>query len=283
MAAHTSDSDCDLVTHDLGANHGHGLALGWINFSWHDTWSRFIFWKVKFSQSTSGSTSQESDIVGNLEKTDSDGVECTVEFNHSVFGGQRFELVWSSNERMSGLFRNCLGDSFSESNVSVETSSDSGTSLGEFWKLSYLAFHSSDGHFQLMSIAWKFLTQSDGSSVLGVSSTDFDDVGEFQRLRIKKAITFFSSSLCMAVNPGRRTLWISSTVAMCMTVGKLSFDDWLLLTSSFGWTNLEPNLPPKSWMALFEMTSLAFMLDCVPEPVCQTTNGKWSSSFPWMT
>ncbi len=29
-------------------------------------------------------------------------------------------------------------------------------------------------------------------------------------------------------------------------------------------------------MARLEMTSLAFMFDCVPEPVCQTTRGKWS-------
>lgn len=32
-------------------------------------------------------------------------------------------------------------------------------------------------------------------------------------------------------------------------------------------------------MARLEMTSLAFMLDWVPEPVCQTTSGKWSTSL----
>ena len=36
-------------------------------------------------------------------------------------------------------------------------------------------------------------------------------------------------------------------------------------------------------MARLEITSLAFMFDWVPEPVCQTTSGKWSSSFPSMT
>ena len=33
-------------------------------------------------------------------------------------------------------------------------------------------------------------------------------------------------------------------------------------------------------MARLAITSLAFMLLCVPEPVCQTTSGKWSSSLP---
>ena len=31
------------------------------------------------------------------------------------------------------------------------------------------------------------------------------------------------------------------------------------------------------------MTSLTFMFVCVPEPVCHTNNGKWSSSFPSIT
>jgi hypothetical protein len=36
-------------------------------------------------------------------------------------------------------------------------------------------------------------------------------------------------------------------------------------------------------MALFAITSLAFMLDYVPEPVCHTTNGKLSFNLPWIT
>lgn len=34
---------------------------------------------------------------------------------------------------------------------------------------------------------------------------------------------------------------------------------------------------------LLAITSLLFMLDWVPEPVCQTTRGKWSSSLPSAT
>ena len=37
---------------------------------------------------------------------------------------------------------------------------------------------------------------------------------------------------------------------------------------------LEPITPPIISMARFEITSLRFMLDWVPEPVCQTTSGK---------
>ena len=69
-----------------------------------------------------------------------------------------------------------------------------------------------------------------------------------------------------------------------MAVGKVSLDDWLLLTSSLGCTGfLEPSSPPTISMARLAMTSFTFMLLCVPEPVCQTTSGKWSSSFPAAT
>ena len=66
-----------------------------------------------------------------------------------------------------------------------------------------------------------------------------------------------------------------------MAVGKVSFDDWDMLTSSLGWIGtLDPITPPAISMARLEITSLAFMLLWVPLPVCQTLNGNWSSSFP---
>ena len=60
----------------------------------------------------------------------------------------------------------------------------------------------------------------------------------------------------------------------------MSFDDCDLLTSSFGWIGVfEPISPPAISIARFEMTSLAFMLVCVPEPVCQTRSGKCASKL----
>ena len=57
-----------------------------------------------------------------------------------------------------------------------------------------------------------------------------------------------------------------------------------MLTWSLGCTGfLEPSTPPSISIARFEITSLAFMFDCVPEPVCQTASGKCSSSLPSLT
>ena len=67
-----------------------------------------------------------------------------------------------------------------------------------------------------------------------------------------------------------------------MPVGKVSFELWLLFTSSFGWINRSPSpsVFPARTCARFAITSFVFILLCVPEPVCQTTNGNWSLCLP---
>jgi hypothetical protein len=77
---------------------------------------------------------------------------------------------------------------------------------------------------------------------------------------------------------------IRRTPEMCMTVGKVSLDDWPMLQWSLGWTgSLPPRAPVRISLARPAITSLAFMLLWVPEPVCQTTRGKWSISSPAAT
>jgi len=66
---------------------------------------------------------------------------------------------------------------------------------------------------------------------------------------------------------------------MCIAVGNVSFELCDMLMSSFGCSNFSP----ASSFPRFAMTSFAFMLDCVPLPVCQTTSGKWLLSSPEIT
>ena len=76
----------------------------------------------------------------------------------------------------------------------------------------------------------------------------------------------------------------SSTAAIYIAVGKVSLEDWPRFTSSFGLIGfLEPSTPPAIWMARLAMTSLAFMLLCVPDPVWNTTRGNSWSHVPAMT
>ena len=57
-----------------------------------------------------------------------------------------------------------------------------------------------------------------------------------------------------------------------------------MLQWSLGCTgSLDPITPPRISIARFAMTSLLFMFDWVPEPVCHTTRGKLSSNLPSTT
>ena len=61
-------------------------------------------------------------------------------------------------------------------------------------------------------------------------------------------------------------------------------DDWPMLTWSLGWTgSREPRSPPSISMARLEMTSLAFMLVEVPDPVWKMSTTNWSSKRPSAT
>ena len=71
---------------------------------------------------------------------------------------------------------------------------------------------------------------------------------------------------------GIRSLTTAYAAAMWMDDGNTSLDDCEALTWSLGWTGL-----PYRSLASVAMTSLAFMLLDVPEPVWKTSIGKWSS------
>jgi hypothetical protein len=86
------------------------------------------------------------------------------------------------------------------------------------------------------------------------------------------------------VTDGSRLSSISDATAMWSAVGNVSFDDWLMFTWSFGWIGaLPPRRPVASSFARPATTSLTFMFDCVPEPVCQTRSGNSAASVPSIT
>ncbi len=87
-----------------------------------------------------------------------------------------------------------------------------------------------------------------------------------------------------AVTDGMRRSSISAATAMWSAVGNVSFDDWLMFTWSFGWIGaLPPRDPVASSLARPAITSLTFMFDWVPEPVCQTRSGNSPARVPSTT
>src|ERR1700730_17536276 len=79
---------------------------------------------------------------------------------------------------------------------------------------------------------------------------------------------------CSAFTAGMRRCFTPIADAIYIADGNVSFDDCDMLTWSLGCTGvLLPSGVPANCEARFEITSLRFMLNCVPLPVIQTCNG----------
>src|SRR5918995_561915 len=83
-----------------------------------------------------------------------------------------------------------------------------------------------------------------------------------------------SSDPARASRAGSRSLAAASRAARWTAVGKVSLEDWPMLTWSLGWW------PSPARVA---MTSLTLVLVLVPDPVWKTSIGNWSSWSPAAT
>ena len=75
---------------------------------------------------------------------------------------------------------------------------------------------------------------------------------------------------------GRSLSSMATTAAMCIAVGNVSFELCDILQWSFGCSSFSPAIS----LPRFASTSLTFMFDCVPLPVCHTASGKCPSRSP---
>src|SRR3989442_1198693 len=96
-----------------------------------------------------------------------------------------------------------------------------------------------------------------------------------------QACAFASMESCRAATAGTRRCFTLTAAAMYIAEGNESFDDCAMFTWSLGCTGvLLPSGVPTSWQQRFEITSLTFMLNCVPLPVIHTCNGNISWYWP---
>src|SRR4029077_8322517 len=92
-----------------------------------------------------------------------------------------------------------------------------------------------------------------------------------------QAFAFLLIASRKVVTAGTRRSFTLTAAAMHMADGNESFDDCAMLTWSLGWTGAWlPRRVPASWQHRLEITSLTFMLNCVPLPVIQTCKGNIS-------
>ena len=131
---------------------------------------------------------------------------------------------------------------------------------------------------QRAGVARPLLADGQRGGVLQVGAADLDDVGPLLGLgrRWRRAAAGARGSCCAVdhrvrgdVHRGRERV-----------VGRLAHVDVVVGVHR---RLACPASPPTSWMHRLAITSLTFMFDCVPDPVCHTYSGNSSSSSPPMT
>jgi len=68
VAIGAADGDGHVVAHHLGADHGHGLALGGIHLAGHNGAARLVLRQQEFAQPAARSGSQEAYVIADLHQ-----------------------------------------------------------------------------------------------------------------------------------------------------------------------------------------------------------------------
>lgn len=104
-ACHTH---CGLVTNDLRAHHCHCFTLGGVDFTRHDTAARLILRQTEFAETTAGSRSKQTNIVGNLHQRARENVQSAMRLHNRIVRGQCFKLgstvsIGMTNKKCNGM------------------------------------------------------------------------------------------------------------------------------------------------------------------------------------
>lgn len=121
LSVRSSNRDGHVVTHDLGGDHGEGLALSGVDLSGHDGRSGLVLGEAELSKSATGSTSEVTDVVGDLHEGDGEDVEGARGLDDGIVSGKSLELVGSSLESEAGDLGDLSSDLGVESLAGVES------------------------------------------------------------------------------------------------------------------------------------------------------------------
>lgn len=185
LTVHAADSGSDVVTHDLGADHGKGLALSGVNLAGHDGRARLVLGEDQFTKTAAGTGSKVTDVLGNLEQRAGQGVQGTGSLDNRVVGGQNLELVGGSLELGAGQLGDLSSDSLVEALEGVQTSTDGGTTLSQVAEVGDASLDTLNVAVELSDVAGELLTEGERGGVLQVSTTDLDDLVELLNLDLE--------------------------------------------------------------------------------------------------
>jgi hypothetical protein len=185
LAVHATDGGSDVITHNLGADHGEGLALGGVDLSGHNRRAGLVLGQAQLAQAAARAGTQVAHILGNLEEGGGQGVEGAGGLDNRIVGSQNLELVGGGLELGAGQLGDLSSDGLVEALEGVETSADSGTTLSQVAQVGKSGLDTLDVTVELGDVARELLAKSKGSGVLQVGAADLDNVLELVDLHLE--------------------------------------------------------------------------------------------------
>lgn len=172
------EGDGGVVAEDLGAEHGEGLALGGVDLAGHDGATGLVLGELELGKTAARTGAEETDVLGDLEEGDCEGVELAVGLDDGVVGGKSLELVGCGDELGAGHLGDLLSNALGETLEAVQAGADGGTTLSQHAQAGESRLDTLNAVLELGNVARELLTESQGSGILQVSATDLDDLLE---------------------------------------------------------------------------------------------------------
>lgn len=188
LAGGTGVGDGGVVAENLAADHGQSLVLGGVDLTGHDGRTGLVLGESKLAVATSGSGTEVSDIVGDLEERNGNGVEGTGGLDNGVVGSKSLKLVGGGGELLAGDLGDLGGNSRVETLLGVETGADGGSSLGKVSESGENVLDSLNAVLHLGGVAGELLSESERSGVLQMGSANLDDVVKLLGLGVQRLL-----------------------------------------------------------------------------------------------
>lgn len=166
----------NVVTKDLSADHSQRLALCWIDLSRHDGRTRLVLWELELAETASRTRAEEADILCDLEEGRGEGVELTMGLDNGVVGSESLELVGCGDELMAGHLADLSRDVLSKALESVNSSSDSSSTLSKHLQARQRSLYALNAKVKLLYVARKLLAKGQRCGVLQMCPANLDEV-----------------------------------------------------------------------------------------------------------
>jgi hypothetical protein len=180
-----------VVTHNLGADHSQGLALGRVDLSRHDGGTGLVLGEDEFAQTAARAGSEVTDILGDLEQRAGKGVQRARCLNNGVVGSENLELVGGSLELGAGQLADFDGNGLVETLEGVQTSTNGSATLCKVAQVRQRSIDALNVAVKLGNVARELLAKSKRGGVLEMGTSDLDDVLEVLNLLLESVTEAF--------------------------------------------------------------------------------------------